>query len=301
VRQEYQGAALGHAEHFLIWINDWIKGRRQSALSKERVASTPVQRFVVIAAAITATMGTASAGSVTPAGCSTCTIDAQVSAGGATPFTLENLGVGTPNARQAINSPVSFPGETITFPAAGSGVYAGGTVVSGGLIRSPFGDANTTTNYLGAVPGDSGVTITFATPQHQFKLLWGTVDPTPATYNQVTIIFSDGAGVVNGADVAASFASDGLSFAPGNTNAAVVITTAQPFTSVTLAASEASFEFVPSVPVSLFSGTPGQANCFGQSVSTLASQYGGLNAAAAALDFAGVSALQNAIMGYCGG
>jgi hypothetical protein len=191
------------------------------------------------------------------------------------------------------------PGETITFPAAGSGVYAGDTGVSGGLIRSPFGDANTTTNYLGAVPGDSGVTITFATPQHQFNLLWGTADPTPATYNQVTLIFGDGAGVVNGADVAASFAADGLPF--NNPNAAVEITTAQPFTSVTLSTSFASFEFVPSVPVVLFAGTPGQANCAGQSVSTLASQYGGFNAAAAALNFSSVIGLQNAIMGFCEG
>jgi hypothetical protein len=133
--------------------------------------------------------------------------------------------------------------------------------------------------------GDSGVTITFAVPQHQLRLLWGTVDPTPTTYNQVTIIFSDGAGVVNGADVAASFAADTLPFSPGNTNAAVMINTAQPFTSVTFTSSSASFEFVPSVPAVLFAGTPGQANCAGQSVSALASQFGGLNAAAAALDF----------------
>lgn len=261
-----------------------------------------MQRFVVIAAAIIATMGTASAGSVTPAGCSTCTLDAQVSVGGATPFTLENLGVGTPNARQAINSPVSFPGETITFPAAGSGVYAGGGCLpSACLIRSPFGDADTTDNYLGAVPGDSGVTITFATPQHQFKLLWGTIDPNPATYNQVTINFSNGAGVVNGADVAASFAADGLPFTPGNSYAAVVITTQYPFTSVTLSASEPSFEFVPSVPVVLFAGTPGQPNCVGVSVQSLAGYFGGLNAAAAALGFSGVPELQMAIMAFCSG
>jgi hypothetical protein len=241
-------------------------------------------------------VGTASAGSVTPAGCGTCTVDAQVSVGGATPFALVNLGIGTPNPsqRQAITSPVSLPGETITFPAAGSGVYAG----SSGLISSPFSD--TTTNYLAAVPGDSGVTITFATPQHQFKLLWGTVDPTPATYNQVMLIFSDGVGVVNGADVAASFAADGLPFGI-NPDAAVEITTAQPFTSVTLSASHPSFEFVPSVPVSLFAGTPGYSNCHGQSVSALAQQYGGLAAAAAALGYSSVPVLQNAIAEYCAG
>jgi hypothetical protein len=51
----------------------------------------------------------------------------------------------------------------------------------------------------------------------------------------------------------------------------------------------------------VFAGTPGKANCHGQSVSALARQYGGLNSAAAALGYADVSALQNAIMAFCGG
>jgi probable HAF family extracellular repeat protein len=51
----------------------------------------------------------------------------------------------------------------------------------------------------------------------------------------------------------------------------------------------------------LFAGTPGTANCHGQSVSALARQYGGLNAAAAALGFSSVGALQNAILAFCGG
>jgi probable HAF family extracellular repeat protein len=54
-------------------------------------------------------------------------------------------------------------------------------------------------------------------------------------------------------------------------------------------------------PVPVFAGTPGKSNCHGKSVSALAQQYGGLNAAAAALGFASGAALQNAIMAYCGG
>jgi hypothetical protein len=50
----------------------------------------------------------------------------------------------------------------------------------------------------------------------------------------------------------------------------------------------------------VFAGTPGKANCHGQSVSALAKQYGGLNAAAAALGFPSVQALQDAIMAFCG-
>jgi hypothetical protein len=51
----------------------------------------------------------------------------------------------------------------------------------------------------------------------------------------------------------------------------------------------------------VFAGSPGKANCHGQSVSALARQYGGLNSAAAALGYADVSALQNAVMTFCGG
>jgi hypothetical protein len=48
-----------------------------------------------------------------------------------------------------------------------------------------------------------------------------------------------------------------------------------------------------------FAGTPGQPNCHGQSVSALARKYGGLDAAAAALGFSGVPALQNSIKTFC--
>jgi len=50
-----------------------------------------------------------------------------------------------------------------------------------------------------------------------------------------------------------------------------------------------------------FAGTPGKANCHGKSVSALARQYGGLNAAAATLGYPSVQALQNAIMEVCEG
>jgi hypothetical protein len=51
----------------------------------------------------------------------------------------------------------------------------------------------------------------------------------------------------------------------------------------------------------VFAGTPGKSNCHGQSISALAKQYGGLNSAAAALGYSDVSALQIAIMTFCGG
>jgi hypothetical protein len=48
-----------------------------------------------------------------------------------------------------------------------------------------------------------------------------------------------------------------------------------------------------------FAGAPGKANCFGQSVSALAREFGGLSNAAANLGFASVGALQDAILAFC--
>ena len=46
-------------------------------------------------------------------------------------------------------------------------------------------------------------------------------------------------------------------------------------------------------------GTPGQANCHGESVSALALQFGGLHAAASALGFSSVAALQDGFRAFC--
>src|SRR5499427_82694 len=46
-------------------------------------------------------------------------------------------------------------------------------------------------------------------------------------------------------------------------------------------------------------GTPGQPNCHGQTVSALAHQFGGINAAASALGFSSVQALQNSFGLFC--
>jgi beta-propeller repeat-containing protein len=49
-----------------------------------------------------------------------------------------------------------------------------------------------------------------------------------------------------------------------------------------------------------FAGRPGEPNCHGKSVSALARQYRGINAAAAALGFLDAQALQEAIRAHCG-
>jgi hypothetical protein len=57
--------------------------------------------------------------------------------------------------------------------------------------------------------------------------------------------------------------------------------------------------FVVKLASPTFAGTPGAANCHGKSVSALAKQFGGLDAAASALGFPSVQALQDAIREFC--
>jgi Beta-propeller repeat len=57
--------------------------------------------------------------------------------------------------------------------------------------------------------------------------------------------------------------------------------------------------FVAKIEALAFAGTPGTANCHGQSVSALTQQFGSLDAAALALGFPSVQALQDAIREFC--
>jgi len=50
-----------------------------------------------------------------------------------------------------------------------------------------------------------------------------------------------------------------------------------------------------------FAGTPGAANCNGQTVSALSQQFGTLDEAAAAFGFKSVKALHSAIKAFCNG
>ena len=59
-------------------------------------------------------------------------------------------------------------------------------------------------------------------------------------------------------------------------------------------------ETVRSESLKPFAGIPGNPNCHGVSVSTLATQFGGIRNAAQALGFASVKDLQNAIRTFCG-
>jgi YVTN family beta-propeller protein len=86
----------------------------------------------------------------------------------------------------------------------------------------------------------------------------------------------------------------------GFNSVSVIDTATDAVTTITDSSFNVPFVFGDFIgPPPKFAGTPGFSNCHGQSVSALAKQYGGLNAASAALGFASVNALQDAIENYC--
>ncbi len=184
-----------------------------------------------LAAAALAALGSASA--------------APVSLGGGA--TLTAIGYGETPAFSALPIPgsgtgfissASFTSDGVTVAFAGgnpytSGVYGGG---SAGAL-SPYIPASTTP-YLVAESTGGTVTLTFATPETSFSMLWGTVDFATG-YNLIS-----GGFTATGAEVATSA---GLLSSQA---ALVTITTLTAFTSLTFSDGNLpAFEFVPAAPV----------------------------------------------------
>lgn len=166
------------------------------------------------------------------------------------PFALEDFGSGGAAGLVSQAPLVTSTGVNVSFTGL-SGVYSGDV---GGVTRSPFRDAGgaaTDIHYLNARAGTAGgsVVLEFGSLQTAFNLLWGSVDPSPATYNQLTFTFSGGGGseVVTGADVVAGL----VGVIAGTTNLAVSITNLVAFDTITVTASNEAFEFVPGVPVNV--------------------------------------------------
>jgi hypothetical protein len=160
---------------------------------------------------------------------------------------LYNLGTGGSAGLISNADIITVPGLTISFTGS-SGVYVGDV---NGVTRSPFRtfpDQADIQNYLNAQAGtENSVVFTYTADQTAFALLWGSVDPTPATYNQLTFTFS-GSGdsqVVTGADVVAGLSD----VTAGTTNLAVSIYGLNAFNTVTVTASQEAFEFAPGVDV----------------------------------------------------
>ena len=161
------------------------------------------------------------------------------------PFLLESFGTGGVSGLVSSASFTTITGVGVSFTGT-SGVYVGDV---SGLTRSPFrtsGGGPDTQRYLDAQPGSS-VVLSYTSQQTAFNLLWGSVDPSPDTWNQLTFTFSGGGGsyTVTGADVVTGLSG----VVNGTTNLAVSITDLAPFEKVTVTASQPAFEFVPGVPV----------------------------------------------------
>ena len=183
-----------------------------------------------------------SAGSAAEAYTITATI---VPDGTAAPFALENFGTGDPAGPVSSAPFTTSTGVDVTF-AGGSGIYAGDV---SGQTRSPFRLADGTAgldHYLNARAGGS-VVLSFASSQTGFDLLWGSVDLSPANYNQLVFTFAGigGSEIITGADVAAGLAG----VVSGTTNLAVSIRGLAAFNTITVTASQEAFEFAPGVPV----------------------------------------------------
>jgi hypothetical protein len=161
------------------------------------------------------------------------------------PFVLENFGSGgTPGLVSSADFTTST-GVEVSF-TGNSGIYVGDV---SGVTRSPFrtaGGGADTLRYLNARAGGS-VVMEYATLQTAFNLLWGSVDPNPVTYNQLTFTFSGSGGseTVTGADVVAGL----VGVVAGTTNLAVEISNLTAFDRITITATREAFEFAPGVPV----------------------------------------------------
>ena len=163
------------------------------------------------------------------------------------PFTLLSI-----PASSALSAPDASGNSSVSL---GNGVTA---TVSESSTSTPYGgiydtsitniaaspiSGTSTANYLVAEPNHS-VTISYATSQSSFDLLWGSVD----SYNDVSINFCGTAGC----SVLSSITGQNLLDAPYNittgTSAFVEFTDTDLFTSVTLSTTGIAFEFVPAVP-----------------------------------------------------
>jgi hypothetical protein len=163
-----------------------------------------------------------------------------------TPFLLENFGSGGTSGLVSSAAFITSSGVGVSF-TGGSGVFVGDVT---GVTRSPFrtgavGDPADIQHYLSAQAfANSSVVLAYTSAQTAFNLLWGSVDPSPATYNQLTFTFSSGGGspqVVTGAEVVALVSG----VTAGTTNLAVSISGLDPFNTITVTASQQAFEFVP--------------------------------------------------------
>jgi hypothetical protein len=110
---------------------------------------------------------------------------------------------------------------------------------TGGFGSALTTDQNASADYLST--GIGTITITFATPQTSFALLWGSIDAgNSLSFNDASHFTVTG---TMAQSAAAGFVGSGF-LGPGG-SAYVVVDTNTPFTTVTATSSIPSFEFIP--------------------------------------------------------
>jgi hypothetical protein len=186
---------------------------------------------------------------------------------------------------QSYNAVVSQLGTT----------YAGFSVASLDQVTQFFSDA-------GITPLD--VVVNGTNPAVDLLLRsWGITSPIPADQQNATFAFtSNTSPSFPGSNNIAFLEEWGTDPAIGQVAGWVAATPNSNFDYDSVAYSIIGTALVRPKPKPLFAGTPGSPNCTGASVSALSNQYGNnLGAAATALGFTSVKALQNAISGFCAG
>jgi len=156
-------------------------------------------------------------------------------------------------------------------------------------VCSPYSCAATVTLFSGLSLGPGTYFVTMGpAPASSGVVGWF------PTLSQGTVILDTG---VSQGTSSLAFGSEVASYPPASAFGPFTVTISPPFPPVTV---DAAMNITVTGTVA-FTGEPGRPNCYGESVSALARQFGGLDAAASALGFRSVRALQDAISAFCGG
>jgi Beta-propeller repeat len=205
-----------------------------------------------------------------------------------TPGALETTYPG--GAWKAFVSKLNSTGTALMYST-----YLGGSNYDwgGGIVLGSFGNA-----YITGYTGSNDFPTTVGALQNTLK---GSLDAFLTELNGTgsALVYSTYLGG-SGEDWA-----DGIGLDPSGSAYVTGITTSTDFPTTAKALQLQNtlndrVGFVSKVFTGSFAGQPGAPNCLGKSVSALSNQYGNLDAAASALGFPKVSALQNAIRTYCG-
>jgi hypothetical protein len=211
---------------------------------------------------------------------------------GNTPLVIAGGGGGGAGSIASFGPPVTFigvPGQGgLTGPDGGRGLVAGGTGGNGGAGGNPSGGGGGGGGFFTAGGNGSG-TGGAAFP-----------DLTGGSFGGG---FGGGGGGSGGGGGGGGYSGGGgggrgnEGTGPGGGGGAILDGATDKILVANLQTGNGEVVILK-VP-SEFAGTPGKSNCRGKSVSALTKQYGGLNAAATALGFDSVDALQGSIEEFC--